>query len=95
MDAKTRYRNRLKLQAALTRVIELMNDNAEAGIVPDRTTALVAWQLSARLQLFVKAAIPDPAELPVKRDLSRPIKLIQSRKKETAARYGRKKSGRK
>src|SRR5437763_987578 len=71
MDAKTRYRRHLKLQAALTRVMEVLVRNEAAGIPPDRTTSLMAWQVYVKLMAFIKASGLAPAELPVHTDLAR------------------------
>jgi|SRR5581483_2407617 len=94
MNAKTRYRQRLKMQAALTRVLQVLFHNTEHGIRPDRTTAKMAAEVIRRLFLFCGAAgmavlddWPDDA-------LARSLCLIQSRWKETHARYRRRASGR-
>jgi hypothetical protein len=91
MDAKTRYRRRLKVQAALTRLLEALAVNAEAGIPPDRTTALLAVQVLKKLVPFaVLGTRTDLADLlESDSDLSRAAKLIGDRKRETAARKRR------
>jgi hypothetical protein len=92
MDAKTRYRRRLKLQAALTRVMELLAENVGDGIRPDATTALMAAQVIAKLIPFGTAAGLGPQELlPDKSNLSRFQKHIKDRQRETAARRQRRK----
>jgi len=48
MDAKTRYRQRLKLQAALANVLKVLGDNHAKGIPADRATAELAAQLNHR-----------------------------------------------
>ncbi len=75
MDTKTRYRNRLKLQAALTRLMEVLAENVADGIPADRTTALMAWQVVGNLLPFVKASDLDPADLPDHSDFSRFVYL--------------------
>ncbi|MFL5909286.1 MAG: hypothetical protein ACJ768_01765 [Gaiellaceae bacterium] len=59
MDAKTRYRRRIKLQAALARVLEVLCGNAADGIPPDRTTALLAGQVARWLTQWVDDAGVD------------------------------------
>src|SRR5262249_55176908 len=90
MDAKERYRQRLKLQAALARVIEVLGRNGTEGIPADRMTGELAAQVVIWLVRFVTQAgvkLPDPSkEGP---DLSRYVKVLKARKKETRARYGR------
>jgi hypothetical protein len=83
MDPKTRYRQRLKLQAALTRVMEVLAGIVAEEITPDRTTALMASQVLGKLLSFIKAAGLEPADLPVKSDLSRFLNLKRARLKET------------
>jgi hypothetical protein len=90
MDAKTRYRRRLKLQAAMTRLMEVLATNVQDRIPPDRTTALMMGQVVAKLIHFTGAAGLSPAEtLPDRSDLSRFTQLKKARKKETRARYRR------
>ena len=90
MDAKARYRQRLKLQTALARVLELMVHHRNAGITPDRLTGLMAGQVIKVLLPFGKAAgLTESETIPDRTDLSRTLRLIKSRKKETAARNRR------
>jgi hypothetical protein len=95
MDAKTRYRQRLKLQAALTRVLEVYVKNNTAGIPADRTTAELAAQVVGLLMPFVRTAFrhdagvvqPEaPEEAP---GLTRFAYILRSRCKATGARYKR------
>jgi hypothetical protein len=88
MNAKQRYRKRLKLQAALARMIRVLANNGMNGIPADRTTALLAWQAIALLVPFVKAAGMNPSVVPEK-DLSRYVFLLEARRKQTRARYRR------
>jgi hypothetical protein len=94
MNAKTRCRHRHKMQAALTRVLDVLFDNHEQGIAPDRTTALMAWEVFVVLRHFIQPAIPDAKTLPDRYDRSRFVKLICDRKKETQRRYLRGARGR-
>jgi hypothetical protein len=89
MNAKTRYRQRLKLQVALTRVMELLATHAAEEIPPDRTTALMAWQLVLKLLLFIEVAGIAPRELQGRTDPSRFLHLKMVRKRATQARYRR------
>ena len=88
MDAKTRYRQRLKLQAALANVLKVLNDNHAKGIPPDRTTAKLAAQIARWLMQFAADAgvdLPSGDEP----DLSRYTHLRLGRRKATLARYRR------
>jgi hypothetical protein len=88
MDAKTRYRQRLKLQTALARVLHVLGDNA--GIPPDKTTGKLAAQLAVWLVDFaVKARVELPNPSQARPDLTRYLHLMYSKRKETAARYNR------
>jgi hypothetical protein len=93
MDARTRYRRRLRLQAALTRVLLVLAGNAEAGIPADRTTALMMVQVMKQFLAFVREAGIRSAEVQAMlgepADLERFVKLIRDRKKETHARKRR------
>jgi hypothetical protein len=92
MDAKTRYRQRLKVQAAMCRVLALLLDNGLKKISPDRTTALMAWQVVRKLMPFIQAAGLTPEELPDTSDgsnLARFAHLLHDRKKETDKRKAR------
>jgi hypothetical protein len=92
MDAKQRYRRRLALQSALTRVPGVLARNAASGIPPDRTTGELAAQLVVWLVRFTVEAgveLPDLADGP---DLSRFEARTKARQKETAARYRRRKA---
>ena len=82
MDAKTRYRHRLKLQAALANVLKVLNDNSANGIPPDRTTAALAAQIARWLMQFAAEAGVD---LPRgdEPDLSRYMQLRLGRQKAT------------
>jgi hypothetical protein len=87
MDAKTRYRQRLKLQAALTRVIEVFIKNDVAGITADRTTAELAAQVVVWLRPFIRdagVALPDPSKQ--EPDTARFGHVLRSRRRETSAR---------
>jgi hypothetical protein len=95
MDRKTRYRQRLKLQAALRRVMEAYADNTLAGIPPDRTTALMAAQVIVNLLHYAREAGLTPEEAtPLASDgpldTSRFEKLIADKRRETNARRERK-----
>jgi hypothetical protein len=84
MNAKQRYRQRLKVQAALTRVMDVLANNEVSGIAPDRTTALMAAQVIGNLLGFCKkAGLRGNEAIPDKADLSRFIKLKKDREKET------------
>jgi hypothetical protein len=90
MDAKTRYRRRLRLQTALTRVLEVLRDNMADGIDPDPTTARMAAQVMIWLTPFIgKAGVDLEEELSQGPDLERFVRLIKARKKETHARKAR------
>ncbi len=89
MRAKERHRRRRKVQRALARVVELLFQNAVDDIDPDRTTALLAWQVVRKLIPFIREAVPGPADLPSEGNLSRVVYLIEDRKKETKARRQR------
>jgi hypothetical protein len=89
MDAKQRYRERLKLQGALGRVLETLAVLLERSIPPDRTSALLAWQVIGALDWFVKEAVPDPEELTKEPDFARVLYLKKARRKETYKRYRR------
>src|SRR5687768_10630203 len=86
MDAKTRYRRRLKLQAALARVLEVLAANVGDGIPPDRASALLAWQAVVKLAAFIEGAGVEP---PAGSDLSRAVHILRARHRETRARYRR------
>ena len=65
-------------------------DNENAGILPDRTTALMAAQVVQLLVRFGRAAGLTEAELfPAEPDLSRFLKLDRDRDRETKARRAR------
>jgi hypothetical protein len=85
MDAKTRYRQRLKVQAALTRVLEVLADKVAEQIPPDRTTAVMAWQVVRKLLPFIQGAggLPDGSEL------CRFVYLKKARQERAPARYRR------
>jgi hypothetical protein len=94
MNAKTRYRHRLRLQAALRRVFEVLLQNQAAGIRPDRTTALMAAQVNVTLLHFMREAGLTPEEsVPLASDgpldISRFLKLVADKRRETAARRRR------
>jgi hypothetical protein len=84
MDAKTRYRRRLKLQAALRRLIEVYVSNSVAEIPPDRTTALMAAQVMGNLIGFCEDA--GVASQSARPDSARFEKRIKDKQRETAAR---------
>ncbi len=87
MNAKTRYRQRMKLQVALLEVFELLDANVNAkGIPADQTTALMAWEVARQLVSFTKMAGLDTANLPDKPDHSRFLRLKIARLKEKAKR---------
>jgi hypothetical protein len=86
MNSKQRYRRRLKVQVALLRVVELLIDNYEDGIPPDRTTALMAWAVTRKLVEFVTAAKVDKADLPQHFDITRFAHLKRAKLKEKAKR---------
>jgi hypothetical protein len=89
MDAKTRYRRRLKLQAALARVLEVYTENARDGIPADKTTAELAGIVVEWLKRFMQqagVARPDPRQEP---DYSRYAHVLIDRRKATGARYNR------
>ena len=86
MNRQQRYRRRLKLQAALLRVLEVLADNTAENIPPDRTTALMSWGVVRQLLPFIQTAGLDPEGLP---DLTRFLHLKQARQKETHKRYRR------
>jgi hypothetical protein len=92
MDAREkRYRQRLKLQAALARVLEVLTRNAVAGIPPDRTTGKLAAQVVVFLTRFtLQAGVELPNPTTEGSDLARYAKLLADRKKATKARYRRK-----
>ncbi len=89
MNAKTRYRQRLKVQAALVRLMEVLATNGAEAVPADRTTALMAAQVAKFLAIFIgKAGVGLPDEP----DLSRFVHLKQSRLKETKARSRRRRN---
>jgi hypothetical protein len=87
MDRKTRYRRRIKVQAAMTRLMEALGDLALEGVPPDRTTALMAWQVAETLRTFIRRAGLNDDDEP---DRSRFLQLKHSRQRESAARRHRK-----
>jgi hypothetical protein len=89
MDAKTRHRQRLKLQAALARVLEVLLDNAVAKIPPDKITAKLAVQLVAWLSGYAADAGVPLLRWSEEPDISRAKYLIGARRKATGARYTR------
>jgi predicted metal-dependent peptidase len=89
MNAKAPYRKQRKLQAALTRALETLANNVADEIPPDRTTALLAWEILNKLLPFIRMAGLDVAELPGETDLSRFVGLIRARRKEAPVRYRR------
>ena len=90
IDAKQRYRRRLKLQAALTRVVQVLARHLSDKIPADRTTALLAAEAVRGLVTFIKAAgLAERLYTQDDPDLQRFADLIKARKKETAARYRR------
>jgi hypothetical protein len=92
MDAKTRYRRRLKLQAALGRVMEMLAHNVAGRIPPDRKTSLLAGQMIQALLCFGSEAGLTENELhPPEPGLDRSLDLKRARKRETSARYRQRK----
>jgi hypothetical protein len=89
MNAKQRYRKRLKLRAALARVLQVLGSNAGEKILPDRVTGELAAQVVVWLVRFTVEAGVDLPDLSKGPDLSRFIKLLRDRKTETSARYRR------
>ncbi len=93
MNAKTRYRQRLKVQATLVRLMEVLADNGAEAIPPDPTTALMAWQAVRKLLPFIKASGLDAAALAAPdgsgSDLARFGRLKQARQKATHSRRRR------
>jgi hypothetical protein len=95
MDAKTRYPRRLKLQAAMTRVWQVLLLNEVDGIEADRRTALMAAGLGRMLLSFCQQAGLTPAEaVPVKPDATRFVKILTDRRRATKARTLRKRRSR-
>jgi hypothetical protein len=90
MDAKARYDKRMKLQRALSRIMERLAGNMAEGIPPDRTTALLMWQVIGKLFPFIKAAGLEPEDLPTTSDLARVLYLKEARQRESHARKLRK-----
>ena len=88
MNAKTRYRKRLRLRAALVRVMEVLADNVRDGIPPDRTTAEMGMSFLITWAVFCESA--GVAWVPDRSDLARFVKQKIDRQKETEARYRRK-----
>jgi hypothetical protein len=88
VTAKQRYRQRLKLRSALTRLMVVMAENADAGIRPDKTSARLAAQVLLKLVPFaVLGTETDLAELlEGKSDLSRFAAVIRCRKTQTRKR---------
>ena len=93
LTPKQRRRHRQKLQAALARVLQVLQQNTELEIVPDKATALVALHVRFCLERFAKAC-PEWRELPkllTKATTSdRELFIIKRRFAETAARRARK-----
>ena len=88
MDAKTRYRRRLKLQLALTRVLEVLADNVADEIPADRTTGKLAAQIARWLiQFAADAGVDLPTE--DEPDLSWYAHLRLRTQQATLARYRR------
>jgi hypothetical protein len=56
MDRQQRYRQRLKLQAALAKVLKLLDAHAAARIAPDERTASLAVEVRDTLEEFIAAA---------------------------------------
>jgi hypothetical protein len=89
MNAKQRYRQRLKLRAALARVLQVLVNNRAEKIPPDRVTGELAAQVVVWLVRFTVEAGMDLPDLSRGPELSRFIKLIRGRRVETRARYRR------
>jgi hypothetical protein len=90
LSRKQRYRQRLKLQRALVRVLEVVCKNdAVLDIQPDQTTGEFAHQVIACLASFVKAVGIDPTVAP-EEDFSRYLKHVRDRREEGRARFRRK-----
>jgi hypothetical protein len=94
MDAKTRHRQRLKLQAALTRTLDVLFANVDKQIKPDRTTAKMAVVVIKNLFTFVSLAGEKLGTDYDLGDLERFRHLNASRLKESAARRRRSQSHR-
>lgn len=87
MNAKTRYRERLKLRSSLTHVMEVLAENGGLGIAPDATTAAMAWEVAKHLVQFVRnSGIATPVQSNVPPFLA----TKRRRKKASAARKRRK-----
>jgi hypothetical protein len=90
MNAKTRYRQRLKLQSAISRLFDLLLDHmAVEEIAPDPTTARMAWHMKGLLETFISKSGLEVWKLPINPDapdLDRFWQLIKKRKNETAKR---------
>jgi hypothetical protein len=90
MTPKTRYRQRRKLEAALTRVMLVLSRNLTEGIVSDKRTARVAADVVLLLNRFIEeAGVTLQERLAEGPDLDRFEKIIKDRRKETQARYRR------
>jgi hypothetical protein len=88
MDAKTRYRQRRKLQAAIARVITLLDDHAKAGIPPDKTTGDLAAELLSWLTGYcARVEVILRTEDGISSDLLRYGYIEEAKRKATLARY--------
>jgi len=79
----------------MTRVAQALADNMATGIPANWTTAALAADLMRGLKGYIQSAELDPAKLlPARPDVSRFCDLIQARRKETRARYFRRRKHR-
>lgn len=90
MTRKQRYRQRLKLQAAIARTVNLLLDHQHKDqIPPDRTTATMAAELIVGLTTFARAAGVVVRGRGSEPDVDRIAKMLVARKRATSARYKR------
>lgn len=92
LNAKIRYRQRRKLQVAMTDVLRAMSENSGSKIEPDATTAELAEQLIVWLLQYRRdAGVQNDLEklLQTGPDLTRCEMLLKARRRETQARRRR------
>lgn len=89
MNAKQRYKRRLRLQAAISRTIHVLVRHLEDEIPPDPTTALLASQLVKALGGFCQDAGVDPMRAPDQPGVDRFGYTQETRQKETFQRQRR------
>jgi hypothetical protein len=86
MNAKQRYRRREALRSALGRVMDLLTESRDDGIVPDEQTARMAVRVALALSQF---ALSAGIELNGSTPLRPFIRVKNNRKKDTEYRQGK------